>query len=77
MIPYVKHFDYRLSKAHDIHGYCHGIGKGKDETNGASKLWPQASGDQIVCPTWKADAINVVTCNSYVLIFMTYKTSGC
>lgn len=71
MIPHVKHFNDRLGKAHDIHGHCHGIGKCKDETNGASKLWAQASGDEIVCPTWEVVAINVVANNNYVVMFVT------
>lgn len=57
--PHVEHLDDRLGEAHDIHGHSHSIGEGKDETDGASKLWPQAPGDEIVRPTWKAMYGNV------------------
>lgn len=49
---HIKHLYHCLCEAYDIHGHSHGVGKGKDETNGASKLGPQAPGDQVVRSTW-------------------------
>lgn len=47
-MSYVKHLDNGLREAHDIHGNGHSIGKGEDKADGASELWPQTPGDQII-----------------------------
>lgn len=44
-ISHVKHLDDGLCEAHDVHGDSYGVGEGKDETNGAAELRPQAPGD--------------------------------
>lgn len=50
---YSKKFHNRFSKAHHIHGYSYSIGKGKYQTDRASKLWAQTPGNQVISSTWK------------------------
>lgn len=47
-ISHIKHLNDCLCKAYDIHGHSYCIGEGKDKTDRASKLRPQAPGDQVV-----------------------------
>lgn len=69
-IPYIKHLNDRLCEAYDVHGHRHGVGEGKDETDGASELWPQAPGDQVVRPSWTRSDIQY--CLALLLIKMRY-----
>lgn len=39
-----------LRKAHSVHGHSHGVGEGKDQTNGAAQFWAEAAADQEVSP---------------------------
>lgn len=50
-MSYTEHLNHRLSKTHDVHGHRHSVGEGEDETDGASELWTQTSGDQVVRST--------------------------
>lgn len=51
-ISHIKHLNHCLSEAYDVHGHSHGVGEGEDQPDGASKLWPQTPGDQVVRPSW-------------------------
>lgn len=42
----------RLSEADCVHGHSHGIGKGKDQSNGTAQFWTQTPTDQEVGPAW-------------------------
>lgn len=50
---YREKFHNCFSKAHHIHGYSYSIGKGKYQTDRASKLWAQTPGNQVISSTWK------------------------
>ena len=51
-LSYIQHLHNRLSKTDHIHCHGHSVGEGKDQANGASELWPQTPGDQVVRPPW-------------------------
>lgn len=61
-IPHIKHLNDCLCEAYDVHGHSHGVGKGEDETDGASELRPKAPGDQVVRSSWTAVAQGVNDC---------------
>lgn len=47
-MSHVEHLNNGLREAHDVHGHGHGIGKGEDKSDGASELWSETPGDQII-----------------------------
>lgn len=49
----MKELNDSLSKAYNVHGHCHSVGKSEDEANGATKLGAQTSGYQIIRPSYK------------------------
>lgn len=62
IISHIKHLDDCLCKAYDVHSHRHSVGEGKDEPDGASKLRPQAPGDQVVCSSWRAVTRDINLC---------------
>lgn len=42
---YVHEVNNSLSEAHSVHGHSHSIGKGKNQTNGPTQLWAEATTD--------------------------------
>lgn len=42
-----------LGEAHHIHGYSYCVSKGKYQADGASKLWAQTPGNQVIGSTWR------------------------
>lgn len=68
-VTYSEELHNRLGEAHHVHGDSHSVGKGKDQTNGAAKLWPQTSGYQIICPSCKeTDGQSI-----YILFYLSQK----
>lgn len=58
-VSHIEHLDDRLRKAYHIHGDGYSVGEGEDEADGASKLRPQAPGDQVVRSSWTTVTHNI------------------
>lgn len=42
---YLEYLHHSFSKPNDIHGYGHGVGERKDQTDGAAELRTQTAGN--------------------------------